>query len=151
MPHDFTLITDGACLGNPGPGGWGALVRDADGEVLSELSGGHADTTNNRMEIQAVLEGLKFLSENGNSSPSVLIRSDSKYFIDAFNKGWVKSWQKNGWKTAAKKPVKNQDLWQELISALGEVRYTLEWVKGHAGDRDNERADYLATSAARNI
>ena len=136
------LVTDGACLGNPGPGGWAALLRYNGAEKM--LSAGEPDTTNNRMEIMAVMEGLKTLSEK----VQLRIVTDSKYVMNAFVEGWVDNWQANGWRTASKKPVKNRDLWEELIDLLERHDYEFEWVKGHAGHPDNERVDQAARAAA---
>lgn len=135
------IATDGACKGNPGPGGWGALIRY--GEVEKELSGGEPDTTNNRMELMAAIRALEALKRPCN----VVLSTDSNYVRDGITK-WIFGWQKNGWKTAAKKPVKNADLWQELLAAIKPHRIEWKWVKGHAGDPDNERADTLASDAA---
>lgn len=138
----ITIHTDGACLGNPGPGGWGAVLQM--NEHRKELSGGFRLTTNNRMELLAVIEALSALKQ-----PSkVALFSDSKYFLDAFRQGWIDKWKKNGWLTAAKKPVKNQDLWMKLSPLLDEHDVDLNWVKGHSGDPDNERCDELAKAAA---
>ena len=130
-------FTDGACSGNPGPGGWGAVLQFGDHE--RELHGGAADTTNNRMELTAAIEALKALSE----PCRVSLTTDSKYVKDGITQ-WLADWKRNGWKTAAKKPVKNQDLWQALDheSARHEVDWC--WVKGHSGHPENERADRLA-------
>jgi len=136
------LVTDGACLGNPGPGGWAALLRFGQHEKL--LTGGESETTNNRMELSAVIEGLKPL----NQACNVRVVTDSQYVMNAFTKGWLESWKRNGWKTADKKPVKNQDLWEELDAALSRHAVTWEWVKGHAGHPDNERVDEAARQAA---
>lgn len=133
-------FTDGACSGNPGPGGWGAVLRWRGHE--RELSGGEADTTNNRMELMAAiaaLEGLKRPSR-------IAITTDSVYLRDGIMK-WVAGWQRNGWKTAAKKPVKNRDLWERLVTAAEPHQVEWHWVKGHAGHPENERADALARSA----
>ena len=135
------IATDGACKGNPGPGGWGALIRS--GETERELSGGEALTTNNRMELSAAIEGLNALKRPCH----VRLSTDSRYVMDGLTK-WIKGWQKNGWKTAAKQPVKNADLWQKLIDAAKPHRIEWVWVKGHAGHPDNERADRLASAAA---
>ena len=134
--------TDGACSGNPGPGGWGALLRFEDGSV--EEFGGHApDTTNNRMELQAALEVLQRL-ENLPRHPDLTLRTDSKYLIDGLG-SWMKGWKRKGWKTAAGKPVLNQDLWKALDAArLDDV--PLRYVKGHSGDPDNERVDRIAVA-----
>jgi ribonuclease HI len=135
------IATDGACKGNPGPGGWGALVRAGDKE--KELSGGEKLTTNNRMELTAAIEGLNALKR----PCRVTLSTDSRYVMDGLTK-WIKGWQKNGWKTAAKQPVKNADLWQALLDAAKPHRIDWVWVKGHAGHPDNERVDRLASDAA---
>ncbi|GAC57846.1 ribonuclease H [Gordonia hirsuta DSM 44140 = NBRC 16056] len=138
------ISTDGACLGNPGPGGWGAVLRYKGTE--KQLSGAQPDTTNNRMELQAAIEGLAALTRPS----TVILYTDSVYVRDGITK-WVAGWQRNGWKTAAKKPVKNDDLWKQLVEE--ERRHTVEWrwVKGHNGDHYNEIADTLATTAARTL
>jgi len=138
----LTIHTDGACLGNPGPGGWAAVLKY--GDTTKELSGGHAATTNNRMELMAVIKALESLKRPTQG----VLYSDSKYFLDALNKGWLKNWKRNGWKTAAKKPVKNRDLWVILDPLLAEHNLELKWVKGHSGDPANERCDELAKAAA---
>jgi ribonuclease HI len=138
------IATDGACKGNPGRGGWGAVLRAADGRER-ELSGGEKVTTNNRMELMAAIEGLKALKR----PCRVILSTDSRYVMDGLTK-WIKGWQKNGWKTAAKQPVKNAELWQELLAAAKPHRIEWVWVKGHAGHPDNERADKLASDAALN-
>ena len=135
------IATDGACKGNPGPGGWGAVIRSAGRE--KELSGGEPLTTNNRMELTAVIEALNALKR----PCAVTLSTDSRYVMDGLTK-WIHGWRKNGWRTAAKQPVKNADLWQALIEATARHRITWEWVKGHAGHPDNERADKLASDAA---
>ena len=134
--------TDGACSGNPGPGGWGALLRaQKDGEIIKEreLSGGEADTTNNRMELLAAINVLEALERPS----TITIVTDSSYVKDGVTK-WIHGWKKNGWKTAAKKPVKNAELWQQLDLAQARHSVEWEWVKGHAGHPENERADELA-------
>ena len=136
------IATDGACKGNPGRGGWGAVLRAADGRER-ELSGGEKVTTNNRMELMAAIEGLKALKR----PCRVILSTDSRYVMDGLTK-WIKGWQKNGWKTAAKQPVKNAELWQALLAAAKPHRIEWKWVKGHAGHPDNERADQLASDAA---
>ncbi len=136
------IATDGACKGNPGRGGWGAVLRAADGRER-ELSGGEPDTTNNRMELMAAIEGLRTLKR----PCRVILSTDSRYVMDGLTK-WIKGWQKNGWKTAARQPVKNAELWQALLEAAKPHRIEWVWVKGHAGHPDNERADKLASDAA---
>ena len=133
-----TLYTDGACSGNPGPGGWGAILEY--NGTQKELSGGEANTTNNRMVLTAVIEGLKAL----NQSCIVELYSDSKYVIDALEKGWAVGWQKNGWKKADKKPALNPDLWEELLALTGKHELHYHWVKGHAENPMNNRCDALA-------
>jgi ribonuclease HI len=135
------IATDGACKGNPGPGGWGALLRM--GQHEKELSGGEADTTNNRMELLAAIRGLQALTRPCH----VTLVTDSAYVKNGITQ-WIHGWKRNGWRTADKKPVKNADLWQELIEASARHRIEWTWVKGHAGDPDNERADQLASNAA---
>ncbi|MCM2562608.1 ribonuclease HI [Lutimaribacter sp. EGI FJ00015] len=134
--------TDGACSGNPGPGGWGVLMRAMDGETVvkeRELCGGEAETTNNRMELLAAITALETLAK-----PSRLtIVTDSAYVKNGVT-GWIHGWKRNGWKTSAKKPVKNVELWQRLDAAQARHDVTWEWVKGHAGHPENERADELA-------
>ena len=130
-------FTDGACSGNPGPGGWGAVLQFGDHE--RELRGGAADTTNNRMELTAAIEALKALSE----PCRVSLTTDSKYVKDGITQ-WLANWKRNGWKTAAKKPVKNQDLWQALDHESSRHEIDWCWVKGHSGQPENERADRLA-------
>jgi ribonuclease HI len=135
------VFTDGACKGNPGPGGWGALLRM--GRHEKELSGSEPRTTNNRMELTAAIRALEALSE----PCEVVLHTDSKYVLDGITK-WVAGWQRNGWKTAAKKPVLNVELWQALIAAAAPHRIEWVWVKGHAGHAENERVDKLACDAA---
>ncbi|MFK7840908.1 MAG: ribonuclease HI [Sphingorhabdus sp.] len=137
------IATDGACKGNPGPGGWGALIRFGDKE--KEISGGEPETTNNRMELRAAIEALNTLKR----PCKVKLSIDSTYVKDGITK-WIFGWQKNGWRTAAKKPVKNADLWQDLLKAVEPHQIEWHWVKGHSGDADNERADVLASDAAIN-
>ena len=136
------LITDGACLGNPGPGGWACILRY--GDHRKEMFGSEKQTTNNRMELQAALEGLSALKE----TCEVVIITDSNYMKDGITK-WIANWKRNGWKTASKKPVVNQDLWEELDAQNNRHRTTWEWTKGHASHEDNNRCDELATAAAR--
>lgn len=135
------IATDGACKGNPGPGGWGALIRS--GVHEKELSGGEALTTNNRMELMAAIEALNALKR----PCAVTLSTDSRYVMDGLTK-WIHGWKRNGWKTADKKPVKNAELWQALLEAAARHQIEWKWVKGHAGHPDNERADKLASDAA---
>lgn len=136
-PHTVTIYTDGACSGNPGPGGWGAVLIL--GELTQDLYGGEPETTNNRMELFGVIAALESLSK----SCSVELYTDSMYVKDGIN-SWIKNWKANGWMTAAKKPVKNQDLWMRLDEATSRHTMVWHWVKGHAGNENNERADDLA-------
>ena len=135
------IATDGACKGNPGPGGWGALIRY--GDVEKEIAGGEPDTTNNRMELRAAIEALNALKR----PCRVRLSIDSSYVKDGITQ-WIFGWQKNGWRTANRKPVKNADLWRDLVEASERHDIDWRWVKGHAGDPDNERADRLASDAA---
>ena len=134
------LFTDGACSGNPGPGGWGVVLRYNGHE--KELSGGEINTTNNRMELTAAIEGLAALKEKC----KVRLVTDSKYVADGITKGWAESWRKNNWRKADKKPALNPDLWEKLLDLIKEHEVTIEWVKGHAGHPENERCDQLAVS-----
>lgn len=134
--------TDGACSGNPGPGGWGVLMRAVQGEAIVKertLSGGEAETTNNRMELMAAISALEALTR----ATDITITTDSAYVKNGVS-SWIHGWKKNGWKTADKKPVKNVDLWQRLDTATARHRVTWKWIKGHAGHAENERADELA-------
>lgn len=143
-PQTVDLFTDGSCLGNPGPGGWGVLLRFNGTE--KELAGGEDNTTNNRMEMRAVIEGLNLLTR-----PCVVtVYTDSQYVQKGITE-WIKGWKARGWKTAAKKPVKNADLWRELDEAQAKHRITWQWVKGHAGHPENERVDDLAREEAEKI
>ncbi|MCH5197856.1 MAG: ribonuclease HI [Oscillospiraceae bacterium] len=132
------LYTDGACSGNPGPGGWCAILRYKNKE--KELFGSENETTNNRMELTAVIEGLKALKRKCD----VTVISDSKYVCDAVNEGWLKNWKKRGWKKANNSPVLNPDLWREFDALLSVHNVTFEWIKGHAGHPENERCDAVA-------
>ena len=138
------IFTDGACKGNPGPGGWGAILRM--GRHEKELSGGEPETTNNRMELTAAIEGLNALTE----PCAVDLYSDSKYVLDGITK-WVHGWKKRGWVNASKKPVRNADLWHDLIEAAARHQIEWHWVKGHDGHPENERADALASAEADNM
>lgn len=138
-----TIYTDGACSGNPGPGGWGAVLLY--GEHSRELSGGEAHTTNNRMELTAVIEALSFLKE-----PCVVeLWSDSRYVIDALSKGWARSWKARGWKKADKKPALNPELWERLLTLTQMHTMHYHWVKGHAENQYNNRCDALAVAESR--
>ncbi|MBQ7129127.1 MAG: ribonuclease HI [Clostridia bacterium] len=132
------IFTDGACSGNPGPGGWGAVLRY--NGVEKELSGGEKQTTNNKMELTAVIMALSALKE----PCEVTLTTDSKYVCDSITKGWVYSWQKNNWRKSDKKPALNADLWQKLLLLLKKHKVDFVWVKGHAGHPENERCDKLA-------
>ena len=140
MLKKVTIYTDGACSGNPGPGGWGAILMMD--EYKKEISGYNANTTNNIMEITAVLEAVKMLKYEC----EITIYSDSAYVVNAFLQGWIYNWQKNNWKTADKKPVKNKELWQELYLELSKHKFEFIKVKGHSDNEFNNRCDYLATN-----
>lgn len=143
-----TIYTDGSARGNPdGPGGYGAILRyvDSRGEVHEkELSQGYEKTTNNRMEMMGVIAALEALRR----PCQVDLYTDSQYVVNAFEKGWIRNWKKNGWKTASKEPVKNRELWERMLEAAEGHELTFHWVKGHAGHPENERCDRLATAAA---
>ena len=139
---NVTIITDGACSGNPGPGGWAAILRHGAHERI--LTGGQANTTNNRMEVQAALSALKALTQ----PCRVTLITDSQYLSNAVSKGWLENWVANGWRAANKKPVKNIDLWQELIPLLKRHHVSFTWVRGHNNHPDNERCDALARAEA---
>lgn len=139
------IFTDGACSGNPGPGGWGAVLRYNGHE--KELSGGEKSTTNNRMELTAVIKALEQLKE----PCLVTLTTDSKYVADGIGKGWAQSWQQNGWRKADKKPALNPDLWERLLELLKIHDVTINWVKGHAGHPENERCDQLAVAFYKNL
>ncbi len=136
------IFTDGACQGNPGPGGWGAVLRYNGTE--KEISGGAAHTTNNRMELSGVIAALQLLKE----PCEVILCSDSKYVCDAIAQGWAKAWKRNNWRKSDKKPALNSDLWDTLLALLELHQVTVKWVKGHAGHPENERCDKLAVAAA---
>jgi ribonuclease HI len=142
---EVILVPDGAVSGNPGPGGWAAILIA--GDHRKELSGAVPDTTNNRMELTGVIEGLRALTR----PCKVRVQSDSAYVVNAHRIGWIRNWQRNGWKTAAKKPVENQDLWQQLLTEAARHEITWELVKGHAGHELNERADELAVAARKTL
>ncbi|MCR5207610.1 MAG: ribonuclease HI [Eubacterium sp.] len=134
------IYTDGACSGNPGPGGWGAVL--VYGKIEKELSGGESETTNNRMELSAVIYALEALNEPCEAA----LTTDSRYVCDAINRGWLSSWIEKGWRKADKKPVLNVDLWERLLPLLEKHRVEFIWVKGHAGHEYNERCDSLAVN-----
>ena len=134
----ITIYTDGACSGNPGIGGWGAVILEKNKEDKF-LNGGNDNTTNNRMELTAAIEALKYFKDK----QTITLITDSKYVKDGIQ-SWIQNWKKNGWKTAAKKPVKNKELWIELDQLMSRHTISWKWVKGHAGNTHNEKADYLA-------
>ena len=140
---EIELYCDGACSGNPGPGGWGTILRY--GEHEKELSGGEAQTTNNRMELTALIEGLRALKE----PCKVRITTDSSYVADGINKGWARGWQRNGWRKSDKKPALNPELWEALLAELDRHEVTVHWVRGHSGHPENERCDQLAVAQTR--
>ncbi len=141
--HDITIYTDGGCIDNPGPGGYGIIITN--GKKTKEFSDGYKLTTNNRMELMACIVALSQLKRNR----SVLLFSDSKYVVDGISKGWAQRWRLNGWQTESKKNVENTDLWRQLLNAIEEHDVQFQWVKGHGGKRENERCDELAQRAAR--
>ena len=134
----ITIYTDGACSGNPGIGGWGAVILENNKEDIF-LNGGNDNTTNNQMELKAAIEALKYFEDR----QTITLITDSKYVKDGIQ-SWIQNWKKNGWKTAAKKPVKNKELWIELDQLISRHTISWKWVKGHAGNTHNEKADYLA-------
>lgn len=137
------IFADGACSGNPGPGGWGAILKCPGLGVEKELSGGEKATTNNRMELTGVIEALRALKR----PCRVTVTTDSRYVADAFRARWIEKWQRNGWRTAGKQPVKNEDLWRALLDAMRMHQVSWKWIRGHAGHAENERADQLAVAA----
>ena len=140
---EITLYTDGSCSKNPGPGGWGAILCYKSYEI--ELSGGSTETTNNKMELTGAIEGLKALKE-----PCIVsLYTDSRYLCDAFNKGWLKNWVRNGWKKSDKSPVLNSELWKELLALTEKHKVTFIWVKGHADNEYNNRCDKMAVAQTR--
>lgn len=138
--HPVVVFTDGACRGNPGPGGWAALIRDETGDSM--VSGAEAETTNNRMELMAAIEGLSAVAPGSH----IHLTTDSQYVRQGIT-SWITGWKRNGWKTAARKPVKNQDLWQRLDATVAEREVSWFWVKGHSGHPDNEKVDEGANLA----
>lgn len=145
MKKFVEIFTDGACSGNPGPGGWGVVLKYEGRE--KELCGGEKNTTNNRMELTAAIKGLSALKE----SCDVRLVTDSKYVADGITKGWAKSWRENNWRKADKKPALNPDLWEELLNLIEKHNVTIDWVKGHAGHPENERCDKLAVEFYKNL
>lgn len=141
------IYTDGACKGNPGPGGWAARLIHTDTGRIRELSGGEANTTNNRMELTAAIRALQALKR----PVYVEVHSDSSYLVNAFKQGWLARWRHNGWRTSARKPVENQDLWQQLLEATGSHHIRWNYVKGHAGHEHNEACDRLAVAEAERL
>lgn len=139
------MFTDGACSGNPGPGGWGTILRCNGTE--KEMSGGESNTTNNRMELLAVINGLSAL----NRKCDVTIYTDSQYVVNGITKGWAESWKKNGWRKKDKKPALNADLWDMLLTLLAGHKYSFVWLKGHDGHPENERCDALAVAESKKI
>jgi ribonuclease HI len=138
---EIQIFSDGACSGNPGPGGWGAILRYK--EIEKELSGGEPETTNNRMELMGVIAALESLKE----PCRVKVFTDSQYIAKAFTENWLANWQKNGWKTAGKKAVKNRELWERLLAQSAIHKLEWQWIRGHAGHPENERCDQLAVAA----
>ena len=148
MADGIVINTDGACRGNPGPGGYAAVIEIPNHSPIT-VRGGEAKTTNNRMEMLAVIQGVRELTELADvREVPVTIRSDSEYVVNAFNKGWIRNWQRNGWKTAAKKPVKNRELWEQMASLTGPLDITFVHVRGHSGDPMNELCDRIAGQEA---
>lgn len=140
MMKEVEIFTDGACSGNPGPGGWGAVLRY--GKTEKELSGGEKETTNNRMELTAAIMALRALKE----PCRVTLTTDSKYLADGIGKGWAEGWKNNGWRKADKKPALNVDLWEEILELFSKHEVNIVWVKGHNGHPENERCDALAVA-----
>lgn len=139
------MFTDGACSGNPGPGGWGTILRS--NGIEKEMSGGEANTTNNRMELLAVINGLSALRRKCD----VTIYTDSQYVVNGITKGWAQSWKENGWRKKDKKPALNADLWDMLLNLLSEHEYSFVWLKGHDGHPENERCDKMAVAESQKI
>lgn len=147
---DFIIYTDGACSGNPGPGGWAFVAVESSGTGTKiESSGSELNTTNNRMELTAVINGISFIKAIAYSS--MLILTDSKYIVDAVNQGWLNSWVSKNWKKSDGKPVLNQDLWSKLLELMSIYNVSFQWVKGHAGIPENERCDELARKGIKKL
>ncbi len=145
--REVRIYSDGACSGNPGPGGWGAILQCDNPKAEKELSGAELNTTNNRMEMLGIISALELLKE----PCKVTVITDSSYVCDTFKKDWITGWIKRGWKTAGKKPVKNQDLWERMLKAKEPHSVEWQWVRGHAGHPENERCDTLAVEARESI
>lgn len=143
MTAHTVIHTDGACAGNPGPGGFAAIIEQ-DGKRTATVSGGDPQTTNNRMELSAVIEGLRLVNSTTPAGAAVTVRSDSTYVIRAFNNSWLENWQRNGWRNSKRQPVPNRDLWETLLEQVRNREITWKWVKGHSGDPQNEECDRLA-------
>lgn len=141
--QEVHIYADGACSGNPGPGGWGAVLKCPALGLEKHLSGAEPATTNNRMELRAIIQGLKALKK----PCRVVVTTDSRYVVDAFQKNWLANWQRNGWRTASKQPVKNEELWRELLASARPHQVRWQWIRGHAGHPENELADSLAVAA----
>ena len=137
------IYADGACSGNPGPGGWGVVLKCPEQNLVKRMSGAEPETTNNRMELTAAIQALRTLK----TPCRVTVVTDSRYVADAFRAGWLRNWLRNGWKTANRQPVKNSDLWRELMDAMAPHRVEWEWIRGHSGHPENEIADSLAVEA----
>ncbi len=145
------LYTDGGCHGNPGPGAWAFVLYRPDGsDEVVRLFGAEEDTTNNRMELSAVIEGLEYVRLNGECEGGLICRTDSRYVQQGIT-SWISTWKRNGWRTASKKPVKNQDLWRRLDALVSEVGPSWEWVEGHAGEPGNEECDALVQQGIREM
>lgn len=147
---DFLIYTDGACSGNPGPGGWAFIaIKSSDTRIKIESSGSELNTTNNRMELTAVINGISSIQAIAHSS--MLIVTDSKYIVDAVNQGWLNNWVRNGWKKSDGKSVLNQDLWSKLLELMSIYSISFQWIKGHAGIPENERCDELARNEVQKL
>ena len=146
MP-EVHIFADGACSGNPGPGGWGTVLKYPAMGLEKQMSGGEPETTNNRMELTAVIEGLRALKK----PCRVVVTTDSRYIVDAFQKRWLENWRRNGWRTASKQPVKNEELWRALMDAMAPHVVSWQWIRGHNGHVENEKADRLAVQARQSL
>ncbi|GMO37472.1 MAG: ribonuclease HI [Termitinemataceae bacterium] len=146
----ISIWTDGGCSGNPGPGGWAFVIVAEDTSVITEQSGSNALTTNNQMELTAVISALIYVQEKINTPAEIVLYTDSQYVQKGISE-WIKNWKKNGWRTANKQPVKNAELWRQLDTLAADKKITWKWVKGHAGNLYNERCDEMVQLAMRNI